>query len=145
MLYFGDTFFFGSDSMRNVKIKGIESCGNAPKKIILEQLVSAMATNNLTYLEEKLISNVEWDFVGGNKYEGIENIEEALREIPICDELIIQTVITHGRDGAVNGQFVCKEKTLGFCHIFQFASAGKHAKLTKITTYLKLVGESNDK
>lgn len=130
--------------MRNVKFKGIESCGNAPKKVILEQLIIAIATENLAHLEDNLASDVEWYFVGKNKYKGIDKIKEALRELPQCDEVIIETVITHGRDGAVNGVLICKGKTLAFSHIFQFASAGKQAKLTKLTTYLISIGESND-
>ena len=130
--------------MRNVIFKGIESCGNAPKKIVLEQLIVAMATENKAYLEDKLASDIEWNFVGKKVYKGIRNLEAALKELPICEEIIIETVITHGRDGAVNGVLLCREETVGFSHIFQFASAGKQARLIKLTTYLNSIGESND-
>ncbi|MEO4054997.1 hypothetical protein [Solibacillus sp. CAU 1738] len=130
--------------MRDVKFRGQKDCGNAPRKVVIEQILLAIAEQNIPHLQEQLAEDIQWDFVGNRSYRGIKSIAEALDEMPFCEELIIENTITHGRDGAVSGEIIGNGLKFGFSHICQFASAGKQARLKRMTTYLIQIGETDD-
>ncbi|MBT2734830.1 hypothetical protein [Bacillus sp. ISL-7] len=52
-------------------------------------------------------------------------------------ELQLNTIITHGYHGSVNGtQIVENKKKYAFCNVFQFSSSRNNSKIKEMTSYL---------
>ncbi len=115
-----------------------KNCGNSPRMTIMKDYLFASATGDYAYLKEKSMESIIWERVGVSSpnITGIEALVEKLADIPTIQALHIQDIITHGKTAAVHGTVELQQDTYHFCHIFIFASAGKQAKLTKISSYL---------
>jgi hypothetical protein len=78
------------------------------------------------------------DMIGGQKIEGKEKIKNFLISMNnnTMLEYTIQGFITHGKSGAVHGEFIMDNKdTYAFCDVYEFTSAaGK--KIASVTSFV---------
>lgn len=125
--------------VENIKIECAETCGNAPKKQLLRDMMIAYVKNEMDVCLEPLADNVVWEIVGGMRVEGKGEVKKALCERQGDDirELSIQNIITHGNSGAINGHIRLKdERSIAFCHVYNFSGFGKKAKIKQVTSYI---------
>lgn len=116
-----------------------EDCGNAPKKIFLQDLNIAFASGDHDSVLQAVGDGVVWELVGQFRSEGKEAFARALEQRaggPVA-ELAIDNIITHGRIASANGAITLSDGGRhGFCHVYQFSGHGKNAKITSITSYV---------
>ena len=120
------------------KITVAADCGNSPKKTFLRDWQVACAEGNAAYITEHISDDITLQSVGEAKVEGKQAVLEAINAMmnePIA-ELVIHTIITHGREGAVNGEIHCENgEVMAFCNVYMFKSARGNA-LKAITSYV---------
>ena len=112
-------------------------CGHSPKKEFLKELNIAFAKGNAEFIINNVNDSIIWNIIGDKKIEGKDNF---IREMEImkdytADELTIHNIITHGAEGAVNGEMKMNGKKYAFCDIYQFTSATKSI-IKSMTSYV---------
>jgi hypothetical protein len=121
-----------------VKINVRADCGNSPKQTFLKDFNIAYAEGNLDFLLDSISDDFNLDTVGDRQIRGKAEFAQVLattRENPPT-ELILNSVITHGREGAANGTIKTQDgRTFAFCDVYAFKSA-KGDKIKSITSYV---------
>jgi len=121
------------------KVNVSTDCGNAPKKELLRDFTVAFTTDSPDFILENIAHDVHWVIVGDKAIEGKEQMAKELPEMldGSMVELNIDSIITHGDEGAVSGNMKFKEgKTFGFCDLYKFASHSGDAKIKTITSFI---------
>ena len=121
-----------------VKINVPANYGNTPKSAFIKQFNIAFVEGNVDYIVDSVTDDIMWQMVGENKYEGKEAFIAAVNSM-VTDqvaELTLHTIITHGREGAANGEIQFKDGTaVSFCDVYRFRGA-KAGKIQEITSYM---------
>lgn len=129
----------------DLKIVCVEDCENAPKKIILKELNIAFARNDRNFILENVSDNVRWNIVGDKLLEGKDHMAEALKQMKDRNviELHITSIVTHGYTASADGIFMLENnKRYAFSDVYIFNSAGKHAKIKEIRSYVIELNQS---
>lgn len=127
--------------MPNITVK--PDCSNAPKKAILRDFISAFAHADIDGILSPMSDDIVWNLVGDSVIEGKDNVRallEAMKGVGTSD-LVIESIITHGREAAVNG--VIRSNTgqaHAFCDVVLFASASS-MKIDTMTSYSITIDE----
>ncbi len=114
-------------------------CGNAPKKEFLRDFEIAFTDKDSKKILDFFADNIYWEIVGENVIKGMTEATKMVETMMdgTISELTIETIITHGDTGAVNGTMkFTNEKIYGFCDVFTFTSHAKDAKIKKLTSYV---------
>lgn len=111
--------------------------GHSPKKEFLKELNIAFAKGDAAFIVNNVNDSIVWNIVGDKKIEGKDNFikEMEIMKDYVADELTIHNIITHGAEGAVNGEMKMNGKKYAFCDIYQFTSAGKSI-IKSMTSYV---------
>lgn len=120
------------------KINVQPDCGNAPRKVFLKELYSALANGNSQLLSQNLQDNFIWQMIGQKQLSGKENYlnELSTQKIWKIRELTIETIITHGSDASVSGHIIANDNSkFCFCDVVKFKGF-KGTKLNSITSFL---------
>ena len=123
------------------KIISSPNCGNSPKMEFLKQFNIAFAKGNVAFLTERVTDDIVWNIIGDKKIEGKENFTAALEKMKnnIADELILDQVLSHGKEGAANGTMKMQDgKKYAFSDFYVFEGA-KGTKIKSITSYVMSV------
>lgn len=121
-------------------------CGNAPKKEFLKEINIAFAKGDTDFLVESVIDNFGWNIIGDKKIEGKINFSEELERMKTQEvvELILDHVLTHGKEGAASGIMKMQNaKAYAFSDFYEFSGA-KGIKIKSITSYLIEIYLEND-
>ena len=121
-----------------VKITVHERCDNAPKKAFLRDFVIAAVNGDAAQIDEKITDDVRWNVLGRCSWEGRQQVLAQLQDFggSSLSELVINTVVTHGYDGAVDGLLTFTDGgSRSFCHIFTFRSSTNNSPIKAIRTY----------
>lgn len=111
-------------------------CGNAPRQQIISRIVAALHEQDLPVLREWLHPGIRWEIAGEAPHEGAEAVEQRSSRIPDASRLQFLGILTHGKEGSADARITTVNGTvIGCSHVFQFASAGKAAKLVSIRSY----------
>ncbi|NSL86204.1 hypothetical protein ECE50_005155 [Chitinophaga sp. Mgbs1] len=121
-----------------VKIHAKEDCGNAPKKIFVQDLLVAIVNNDETFISKHTTDDLRWNIAGGASVEGKDTVLTALRQhrSDTLAELTIHTIVTHGYHGVAEGLLKYKDgRQVAFCDVYQFKASANNAPVKAITTY----------
>lgn len=113
-------------------------CGNSPKMVFLEKFNRAYAEGNIPYLLECVTDDISWRMVGDQEVVGKLNFKKILLDLGQSNiqEMVIETIFTHGRLGAANGTLKMHNgSTYAFSDIYGFSSAKGNA-IRSITSYV---------
>ncbi len=119
------------------KITVPSDCGNSPKKKLIIDFNRAFGEGDISTLAESLSEQVTWELIGKKTITGKEKVVEIMEEMKgvEVDEVIIHSIITHGKEAAANGVMVMKDgKHYAFADIYEFTSAAGNL-FQKITSY----------
>jgi hypothetical protein len=112
-----------------------EDCGNSPKNLFVQKLITAIAKKDVKFMLRHISDDIRWNIVGGRVYQGKDEVARVLEQIEV-DELTIRHIATHGKAGAGDGTLKLKNgKTQAFCDVFDFTNA-KGEAVKEITTYV---------
>ncbi|GHO93871.1 hypothetical protein KSF_039190 [Reticulibacter mediterranei] len=115
-----------------------EDCGNAPKKLFLKNFLVAVTSLDRAFVARNTTDDIRWDLVGDQCISRKQDVLTALQRSRSDEvvELIINTIVTHGYNGAANGLLKFKDgKTVAFCDVYQFRASTNNAPIKAITTY----------
>jgi hypothetical protein len=121
-----------------VKINIREDCGNAPKKLFLKDFLVAIVRNDSAFISRNTTDDIRWNRVGDQSIDKKQDILAELQRSRSDEvaELTINTIVTHGYNGAVDGVLKFKNgKTVAFCDVYQFRSSTNNAPIRSVTTY----------
>ncbi len=112
--------------------------GPSPRKRFLRDWHIAYAEGNLDFIAENVTDDIRLDVVGDKTVAGASAVLEAFRVLRASEigELVVYEIITHGREGAVNG-----ERRLGngerqaFCEVYAFKNT-KANTVRSVTSYV---------
>jgi len=120
------------------KIVSSPNCGNSPKMEFLKEFNIAFAKGNIEYITESVADEINWNIIGDRKIEGKENFRKELEKMKSekATELIIDQILSHGKEGAVNGIIKMQNgKKYAFSDFYKFQRA-KGATIKSITSYV---------
>lgn len=113
-------------------------CGNSPKKLFLKECNVAFAEGDISFIIDNVSDDITWNIVGDKFIQGKNDFAEALKDMKnkAVVELTIHNIITHGKEGAVNGTLILEnEEQYAYCDVYQFSGA-KGANLKSIQSYV---------
>lgn len=122
-----------------VNIIASPNCGNSPKKQRLKELNIAFAERNNDFIAEHISDDITWRVVGDIQVQGKKEFIAALENMRQAQPtaLEILNVITHGKEGAVNGELTLADgKKYAYCDVYEFSGAQKGASIKSITSYV---------
>lgn len=128
--------------MLNVTVN--TSCKNSPKREFLKDWNIAFAKGNGTFVLDSVSDDVTWNRVGEKVTRGKEAFAKALEEIETAEatELILDKIVTHGKEGAVNGTMVMENgEHYAFCDVYEFTNT-KGTTIKSIASYVIKIKES---
>jgi hypothetical protein len=87
------------------KIVSSPNCGNSPKMEFLKEFNIAFANGNVEFIIESVTDEIIWNIIGDRKIEGKEKFSEELEKMKSekATEIIIDQIVSHGKEGASNG------------------------------------------
>ena len=87
------------------KIVSSPNCGNSPKMEFLKEFNIAFAKGNIEYITESVADEIDWNIIGDRKIEGKEKFIKELEKMKSekATELIIDQILSHGKEGVTNG------------------------------------------
>lgn len=120
------------------KIISSPNCGNSPKMTFLKEFNIAFAKGNLEFLIENVTDDIVWNVIGDRKIEGKERFTEQLARMKSekAKELIIDHILSHGKEGASSGTIKMQNgKKYAFSDFYVFKNT-KSTDLKSITSYI---------
>lgn len=118
------------------KIQGSSDCGNSPKNKFAEQIAICIETGKVDELAPLLVPDFRWNNEDASEHPAAEFLD-AVGGAAAASGIVIDRVVTHGRNGAVSGSTVSQQGSQArFCHIMQFANA-KGTTLAAIDSFRK--------
>ena len=127
-----------------MKLTVTPDCGNAPKKAFLRDFNMAFARADIPALLAAVTDDFRWEMVGDKVISGKEAFANALESMKqhTASELVLDAIITHGREAAVAGTMVMADgKRFRFADIYTFRGA-KGDKIAALTSYVVEVAEA---
>ena len=114
------------------------NCGNSPKNEFLKELNIAFARAAVDQVMDVVTDDFELKMVGSQLIKGkaaLKAMFQQQQEI-VMEAISLHNIITHGKEGAVNGEFTMSDgKRYAFADFYQFENV-KAKKVSKITSYL---------
>ena len=121
-----------------IKVISSPNCGNSPKMEFLKDFNIAFAKGDVKFITENVTDEIVWNIIGDRKIEGKEKFTEELEQMKSekATELTIDQVLSHGKEGAVNGIIKMQnEKKYAFSDFYKFKGA-KGLIIKSITSYV---------
>ena len=120
------------------KITVKADCGNSPKMQLLKRFNTAFAEDDAAFIMDHVTDDVTWNVINQEVIQGKAQFEQAIKEMgtwPVI-ELTIHSIITHGKEGAVNGTLTMEnQQQYAFCDVYQFNNA-KGERIKAMTSYV---------
>ena len=120
------------------KIVSSPNCGNSPKMEFLKDFNIAFAKGNVELIFESVTDDIIWNIIGDKKIEGKDKFTQELEKMKMkkASELILDRILTHGKEGAVSGVIKMQNgKKYAFSDFYEFSCA-KGGKVKSITSYI---------
>jgi hypothetical protein len=120
------------------KIVSSPNCGNSPKMEFLKEFNIAFANGNVEFIIESVTDEIIWNIIGDRKIEGKEKFSEELEKMKSekATEIIIDQIVSHGKEGASNGIMKMQNgKKYAFSDFYKFKGV-KGVKIKSITSYV---------
>jgi len=115
-----------------------EDCGNAPRKLQVRELLTAIAKASARSVLKHFTEDVVLEAVGVGRIEGMAAAAAHFtseKRRPAA-QLVIRNILTHGPTAAANGVITSADgKRYGFSEFYHFAGSARGAKIRRVTSY----------
>jgi hypothetical protein len=121
-----------------VKITVSADCGNSPRKVFLKDLNIAFAKGEPALIRDNVADDISWQLVGDQDIRGKDAFVDAVMRMrgDNLKALTVATIITHGKEAAVNGEWLLENgNTYSFCDLYTFQGA-KGNTIKSIASYM---------
>ncbi len=123
----------------------LADCAGSPMKQRLRDLNIAFARADVDGILDCFTDDIRWRIIGDAQLQGKEAVRAALEAMAdvVIRELVIDSIITDGRDGVINGEITTEQgSVMAFCDVCRFASASEH-KIDLMKSYtVEIIKES---
>ncbi len=121
-----------------MKITVPEDCGNAPKREFIRDFNIAFVENNKEKILDFMSDDIVWVMVGKKIMQGKEEARKFLETMgdEKAEELILDTIVTHGDEAAADGVIRFSKFSVAFCDVYKFTGHDKNAKIKQLTSYV---------
>ena len=114
------------------------NCKNSPRKEFLKEFNSAFAKGDVSFIEANLHDDVVWNMVGDQLITGkaamVKELE-LMKAAPV-KKLVLQSVVTHGRDASASGEIhMASGEVYAFSDVYTFVGS-LGTVLKSITSYV---------
>ena len=102
----------------------------------LKEFNIAFVKGNVEFITESVTDDIVWNIIGDRKIEGKEKFTDELEKMKSekATELIIDQILSHGKEGATNGIIKMQNgKKYAFSDFYKFKGA-KAAKIKSISS-----------
>lgn len=115
-----------------------KDCDNAPKKRLLQDLQIAHARGNVEEVLSYFTEEVQWDMPEHPVLTGKKSVRQFLNQMNFisAQALYLDQIITHGKEAAVRGRLIFKDKKIRFADFYEFRSAGSK-EIKTMTTFIQ--------
>ncbi|MBY5957058.1 nuclear transport factor 2 family protein [Membranicola marinus] len=113
-------------------------CGHSPKREFLKNFNVAFGKGNVAFLTDNVTEDVIWNMVGNKIIDGKDDYSKAINKMKEkkISEYVIEKIVTHGKEGAVNGIVKMEDgKNYAFSDFYEFKNT-KSTDLKSITSYV---------
>jgi len=120
------------------KIVSSPNCGNSPKMEFIKEFNIAFANGNFEFITESVTDEIEWNIIGDKIIEGKEKFIKELEKMKSrkTAELIIDQILSHGKEAASNGIMKMQDgKRYAFSDFYKFQGA-KGTQIKSIHSYV---------
>jgi len=95
---------------------------HSPRKQFLKDFNLAFARGNADFIIEHVSDDIHWIIYGDKEIQGKEAFTKEVNIMKdyTADELVIRSIVTHGREAALNGEIKMGGKVYAFCDVYQF-------------------------
>ena len=99
-------------------------CGNSPKREFIKEFNIAFAEGNADFIIEHVSDDIVWTMYGDKKIEGKEAFSKEIHNLKekVADKMTLNSIITHGKEAAANGEVKMDDKTYAFCDVYVFTN-----------------------
>ncbi len=110
------------------KISVSPDCKSAPKKAFIKDFNIAYATGDANFIIDHVSDDIVWNLHGGKNIKGKKEFSKEVNIMKdyTTDEVVIHSIITHGTEGAANGEMKMGDSTYVFCDVYRFTGAGSN-------------------
>lgn len=120
------------------KIISKPNCGNSPKMEFIKEFNIAYANGDVEFINASVTEDIVLNIIGDKKIEGKENFIQELEKMQSqkIGELVIEQILSHGKEGAANGIIELSDgRKYAFADFYVFQGA-KGKKIKTITSYI---------
>lgn len=117
-----------------IQVNRSADCGNSPKNKIAEDIAVALETRNIEFVSTILDANATWNYEGGT-VRTAESILNFLATLNTPLSITVDSVVSHGKAGAVNGETSREKGAQRFCYVIEFTSV-KCNRICRIESYI---------
>ncbi|MBD1426674.1 nuclear transport factor 2 family protein [Sphingobacterium arenae] len=121
-----------------LKIKVKADCGNSPKREFLKDFNIAFGKGDAKFIIAQVTDEIVWEMIGEQTIEGKDSFSKAINEMKKKEvaEISIEKVVTHGKEGAVNGIMRMKDgKQYAFSDFYEFKNTTS-TSIKAMTSYV---------
>jgi len=122
-----------------VRILCQEDCGNAPKKVLIREFITALTRGDRSFIQDSITNELVWTIAGEEVIRGKEAYLARLAGSPFqaddLTEIAIHNIITHGNVAAANCTIRSPHQQVELCEVYRF-SGFKQARIKEITSYV---------
>ena len=125
------------------KVVKSRDCGNSPKNLLVQALVIAIETSNVSAFSRCVSDHIVWAIPGRRSFDGrlacLAYLKSRKLEVPKL--VAVRRAISHGSAGAGDGTLTLDSGLRhSFCHVVNFSSArGTH--IASISSYYSDLGD----
>ena len=101
---------------------------NAPKKEFLKDFNIAFATGKAEFIIDNVSDDILWMIYGDKEISGKEHFSKEVNIMKdyIADEVVIHSIITHGKEASCNGEMIIGNKTYAFSDVYKFINTSSN-------------------
>ena len=122
--------------MASPNIRVLADCGSSPRKQTLRDLNIAFARADVEGILAFFSDDIRWQIIGDADLQGTAAVRAALEAMSgvAVRELAIHSIITDGREGAINGVITTAQgSVMAFCDVCRFDASGKVNQMKSYT------------
>ncbi|MCF8259869.1 MAG: hypothetical protein K9J12_03790 [Melioribacteraceae bacterium] len=104
----------------------------------LKEFNIAFAKRDVAFITDSVTDDINWNIIGDKKIEGKEMFTVELEKMKSekVSELVLEQILSHGKEGAVNGIMKMQDgKNYAFSDFYVFQGA-KGTKIKSMTSYV---------
>jgi hypothetical protein len=120
------------------KIISGPNCGNSPKMEFIKEFNIAFAKGDVEFIAKSVTDDIVWNIISDKKMEGKEKFMVELEKMKSKKtiELVIDQILSHGKEGAVSGIMKMQDKKQYAFSDFYIFQGTKETKIRSMTTYV---------